>query len=111
MRNAHPYLQGSLLQKIYNNVTTTSNVFAIWWTVGYFEVVDETVMPPRLGQEIGRNQNRHIRHRFFAIVDRSALQLFSTASTAPVTVNTAMGVPQRVTMTIAKQAAWNHQQL
>ena len=82
--NAHPYLKASLLQKIYNNITPTSNVFAIWWTVGYFEVVDESVMPPRLGQEIGRSQNRHIRHRFFAVVDRSGLTLNNKVSTSKV---------------------------
>ena len=77
---SHPYLRASLMQKIFNNITTTSNVFAVWWTVGYFEVLDETVMPPRLGAEIGRNQNRQVRHRFFAIVDRSGMQLFNATS-------------------------------
>ncbi|MBM3996955.1 MAG: hypothetical protein FJ303_22810 [Planctomycetes bacterium] len=76
----HPYQRASLLQKVFNNITTTSNVFAIWFTVGYFEVVDETVRPARLGAEIGRAENRHIRHRFFAIVDRSAMKLIDTAS-------------------------------
>lgn len=73
----HPYQRASLFQKIFNNITTTSNVFAIWWTVGFFEVVDESVKPARLGAEIGRSENRHVRHRFFAIVDRSGLQLYS----------------------------------
>jgi hypothetical protein len=45
----------ALLQKIFNNITTTSNVFGVWWTAGYFEVVDESVRPPRLGKEIGRD--------------------------------------------------------
>jgi hypothetical protein len=62
------------------HITTTSNVFAVYWTVGYFEVVDETVRPVRLGAEIGRSENRHIRNRFFAIVDRSGLKLFNTTS-------------------------------
>ena len=101
--NAHPYWQSSLLQKIYNNVTTTSNVFAIWWTVGYFEVVDESVMPPRLGQEIGRDQNRHIRHRFFAVVDRSGLQLFNATATAnkagTIKLTANQAVPQTLTFT------------
>ncbi len=85
----HPYLRAALMQKLYNNVTTTSNVFAIWWTVGFFVVEDETVRPPRLGAEIGRAENRHIRHRFFAIVDRSGMSLFQTKSTAATTGSTA----------------------
>jgi hypothetical protein len=78
----HPYKRKALLQKIYNNITPTSNVFAVWWTVGYFEVVDESVRPARLGAEIGRSENRHIRHRFFAIVDRSAMKLYSSTVSA-----------------------------
>jgi hypothetical protein len=77
---AHPYGQKALLQKIFNNITTTSNVFGVWWTAGYFEVVDESARPPRLGKEIGRDENRQIRHRFFAVVDRSGMQLFDTRS-------------------------------
>lgn len=76
----HLYQRAALLQKIYNNAGTTSNTFGVWWTVGFFEVVDESVKPARLGAEIGRDQNKHIRHRFFAIVDRSGLQLFNTIS-------------------------------
>jgi hypothetical protein len=78
--DAHPYGQKALLQKIFNNITTTSNVFGVWWTAGYFEVVDESVRPARLGKEIGRDENRHIRHRFFAVVDRSGMELFKTTS-------------------------------
>ncbi|HZZ77559.1 MAG TPA: hypothetical protein VFE62_03515, partial [Gemmataceae bacterium] len=99
--NVHPYAHEALLQKIQNNVTTTSNVFAVWWTVGFFEVVDESVRPARLGPEIGRAQNRHIRHRFFALVDRSKMQLFKTTSTTAVTFNAALGMaPQTFTVTV-----------
>jgi hypothetical protein len=74
--NGHPYMKTMLLQKIFNNTTTTSNTFAVWATIGFFEVVDDTVMPPKLGPELGRSENKQIRHRFFSIIDRSELTVF-----------------------------------
>ena len=72
------YARKEILTKIANSVTTRSNVFGIWLTTGYFEV-DATTTPPRLLAEIGKSEGANIRHRMFAIVDRTNMVSFSTS--------------------------------
>ena len=50
-----------------NMATTRSSVYAIWLTVGFFEV-DENGL---LGREVGWDSGESVRHRAFSIFDRS----------------------------------------
>jgi hypothetical protein len=68
----HPYIQQELLRKIYGNLTTRSNTFAVFVTTGFFEVRGQIAgRPPLLGGEV----NPELRHRFFTIVDRTNLSI------------------------------------
>lgn len=53
----------SLLQ----NITTRSNVYAVWTTVGFFEVESVSAMDVRIDAQAPQ----HRRHRAFYIIDRS----------------------------------------
>ena len=64
-RNSYFGYQG--LERISNLVTTRSNVYAVWITLGYFEVDSNT----KLGAEIGSDTGEVKRHRAFYIIDRS----------------------------------------
>ncbi len=75
--NAHvdpyrnPYFRYRDIQRLSNLVTTRSNVYAIWVTMGKFEVNIDSNGSERLGQEAGRETGSVKRHRAFYVVDRS----------------------------------------
>ena len=81
--NRNPYFRYQVLQKLGSVASTHSNVFAIWITIGYFEVYPNTnTNPPggvdaghpdgyMLGPEMGSDTGDVVRHRAFYIFDRS----------------------------------------
>lgn len=68
-----PFFRYRTINKLANTVTTRSNVFAVWITVGYFEANDPFLTPPDLspGREVGYDTGNTVRHKAFYIIDRS----------------------------------------
>jgi hypothetical protein len=73
--NRNPFFRYRNFERFGNLLTTRSNVYAIWITVGYFEVRRNsgTAYPDgyELGQELGVDTGEMQRHRAFYIFDRS----------------------------------------
>jgi hypothetical protein len=68
----NPYFSYQAMQRLSNLVTCRSNVYAIWMTIGYFEVeLNSTNLQWELGQEVGLDTGTVTRHRAFYIIDRS----------------------------------------
>jgi hypothetical protein len=72
----NPVFRYEGLKRLPNLLTTRSNVFALWITIGYFEVTPGTITPAvpdgyRLEREIGAQTGEIRRHRAFYLIDRS----------------------------------------
>jgi hypothetical protein len=76
-RRQHPFFRTELLQKLMNLTTVRTNQFAVYLTVGFFEVKSEgnvnTLQPDILGKEIDQN-NRYV---LFSVVDRTFAEGFN----------------------------------
>jgi hypothetical protein len=74
--NQNSYFHYQLLTKLGNILTTRSNVYAVWITVGYFEAQRAPVdlgHPDgwQLGRELGADTGEIKRHRAFFLIDRT----------------------------------------
>lgn len=78
----NPYFRYQGIDRLGNLVTTRSNVYAVWITMGYFEAEPSpTPVTPeelrahpdgyRLGKELGSDTGNIKRHRAFYLIDRS----------------------------------------
>lgn len=67
------YFRNACRQRLGNLVTGRSSVFAIWITIGYFEVDDtgSVIMADQGGRELGSDSGAVRRNRAFFIFDRS----------------------------------------
>ncbi|MGZ3318639.1 MAG: hypothetical protein ACXU95_15240, partial [Isosphaeraceae bacterium] len=87
----HPYFRTEMLQKAMNLTTVRTHQYAVWITVGFFEVkrrgnaemiasADPRLAFDVLGPEIGRGGDQHLRYRGFFLVDRLKLDGFDPTS-------------------------------
>ncbi len=71
----HPYFRTELLQKVMNLTTVRTHQFAVWITIGFFEVLKpgspSLGVPDVLGGEIGLAGGKNIRYRSFFLLDRT----------------------------------------
>lgn len=73
----NPFFRYRGLARLSNLVSTHSNVYAIWLTLGYFEVEPHGGIDAghpdgmRIGRELGLDQGTAERHRAFYMIDRS----------------------------------------
>ena len=87
----HPSWRVEMLQRVMNLTTVRTHQYAVWITVGFFEVrrrgdaamVSSSDPRPAfdiLGPEIGLAGNKHVRYRGFFLVDRLKLDGFDPTS-------------------------------
>jgi len=87
----HPYWRSEWMQKMMNLSTVRTHQYAVWVTVGFFEVISQgdpaaayTTSPDAaydvIGREVGLIGGKNVRHRGFFIVDRLKLQGFDPSS-------------------------------
>ncbi|MGL4593389.1 MAG: hypothetical protein ACRCUY_01525 [Thermoguttaceae bacterium] len=67
--NPYTILEG--VQRLSDVVTTRSNVFAVWITIGYFEWTPTSSTTGTLGKERGIDDGTVKRHRSFYLIDRT----------------------------------------
>ncbi len=91
----HPYWRSEQLQRIMNLTTPRTHQYAVWITIGFFEVnaagrpwhvhvATRNSAFDILGPEIGAANGKNVRYRGFFLVDRLSLTGFNPSSSAGV---------------------------
>ncbi|MBO0697401.1 MAG: hypothetical protein J2P46_03340, partial [Zavarzinella sp.] len=76
-----------MISKVMNQFTTRSNTFAVYMMIGYFEVKNpgpyNEANRPILGKELGTDDGTVVRHKYFAVIDRTNLSIEPTPLVVP----------------------------
>ncbi len=77
----HPYFRSEWLQKVTNLTTVRTHQYAVWITVGFFEVtqqgdpvvadINPMASTDIIGDEVGLLSGKSVRYRAFFIIDRT----------------------------------------
>jgi len=92
----HPYWRSEMMQKVMNLTTVRTHQYAVWITIGFFEVKREGDLGmiqqgvpllafDLLGPEIGAASGQTTRYRGFFLVDRTKLYGFDDTTTGSFT--------------------------
>ncbi len=86
----HPYWRSEQLQRIMNLTTVRTHQYAVWITIGFFEVTKQGDLGMAaynpvaaydiIGPELGAANGKNTRYRSFYLVDRLQLTGFNPAS-------------------------------
>ncbi|MDX2037390.1 MAG: hypothetical protein SFX72_12125 [Isosphaeraceae bacterium] len=83
-RRQHPYFRTEWLQKVMNLTTVRTHQFAVWITIGFFEVTEtgaaSLAAPDKLGAELSLAAGRSLRYRSFFILDRTRAVGFNASN-------------------------------
>jgi hypothetical protein len=88
----HPYWRTEHLQRIINQTTVRTHQYAVWITIGFFEVTKQGDLgmlassTPQLafdvlGSEVGSVTGNNVRYRGFFLIDRTKLLAFNPGNT------------------------------
>jgi hypothetical protein len=88
----HPYWRLEMMQRVMNLTTPRTHQYAVWITVGFFEIIRQgdpgmqLLLDPRLafdimGPEVGAVTGKNVRYRGFFLVDRTKITSFNPGNT------------------------------
>ena len=117
----HPYWRSEMMQKVMNLTTVRTHQYAVWITIGFFEVTRQgdplmananpgtslaTLGFDILGPEIGASSGQTTRYRGFFLVDRTSSRLRRSQLTGSFTPGRGLSPDDRIMTLIVVSSQW-----